>query len=223
MAAPSGTVPLDEALADAAADAYRRFGRGRHATGLNSSDCFAYALANREQVRSCSRRTTSRRPMSGSRRPLRRSHRHHRESAFAFPSCRFHSCRGQLTWRSSETRQTHGVGSIPNGLQTLRLTGGIPCRSPAASVRCDRSGLRRPMSPLSHHVFVHCEYRRRVSCARGTDVEVSPGEVGHRVGPRDIQHDHGSGLQAFEPPNRREKHPFSPFPAFQVGGQGEPL
>ncbi|WP_058554880.1 type II toxin-antitoxin system VapC family toxin [Thiohalocapsa sp. ML1] len=44
------TVVLDEALADAAADAYRRFGKGRHPAGLNFGDCFAYALAAREQV-----------------------------------------------------------------------------------------------------------------------------------------------------------------------------
>lgn len=44
------TVVLDESLADAAADAYRRFGKGRHPAGLNVGDCFAYALAAREQV-----------------------------------------------------------------------------------------------------------------------------------------------------------------------------
>jgi ribonuclease VapC len=44
------TIVLDEALADAAADAYRRFGKGRHPAGLNFGDCFAYALAVREQV-----------------------------------------------------------------------------------------------------------------------------------------------------------------------------
>lgn len=44
------TIPLDEGLADSAADAYRRFGRGRHAAGLNFGDCFAYALATREEV-----------------------------------------------------------------------------------------------------------------------------------------------------------------------------
>jgi ribonuclease VapC len=44
------TVPLDEALADAAADAYRRYGKGRHAAGLDFGDCFSYALASREQV-----------------------------------------------------------------------------------------------------------------------------------------------------------------------------
>lgn len=44
------TVPLDEALADSAFDAYRRFGKGRHPAGLNFGDCLAYALARREQV-----------------------------------------------------------------------------------------------------------------------------------------------------------------------------
>ena len=44
------TVALDEALADSAADAYRRFGKGRHVAGLNFGDCFSYALAIRKQV-----------------------------------------------------------------------------------------------------------------------------------------------------------------------------
>lgn len=44
------TVALDEALADSAADAYRRFGKGRHAAGLNFGDCFSYALAIRHRV-----------------------------------------------------------------------------------------------------------------------------------------------------------------------------
>jgi ribonuclease VapC len=44
------TVPLDESLADAAALAFRRFGKGRHPAGLNFGDCFSYALAFREQV-----------------------------------------------------------------------------------------------------------------------------------------------------------------------------
>ncbi len=44
------TLELDEALADAAGAAYRRFGKGRHPAGLNFGDCFAYALAMREQV-----------------------------------------------------------------------------------------------------------------------------------------------------------------------------
>ena len=44
------TIALDEALADSAADAYRRFGKGRHPAGLNFGDCFSYALATQEQV-----------------------------------------------------------------------------------------------------------------------------------------------------------------------------
>jgi ribonuclease VapC len=44
------TIPLDEALADSAADAYRRFGKGRHPAGLNFGDCFSYALASGKQV-----------------------------------------------------------------------------------------------------------------------------------------------------------------------------
>jgi ribonuclease VapC len=38
-------VPVDEAQATAARSAWRRFGKGRHAAGLNLGDCFAYALA----------------------------------------------------------------------------------------------------------------------------------------------------------------------------------
>ena len=38
-------VPLTEARAKAAAAAYRRYGKGWHAAGLNFGDCFAYALA----------------------------------------------------------------------------------------------------------------------------------------------------------------------------------
>ena len=44
------TAPLDETLADAAAGAYRRYGKGRHPAGLNFGDCFAYALAVRYAV-----------------------------------------------------------------------------------------------------------------------------------------------------------------------------
>ena len=44
------TVPLDEALADAAALGFRRFGKGRHPAGLNFGGCFSYALAFRDQV-----------------------------------------------------------------------------------------------------------------------------------------------------------------------------
>jgi ribonuclease VapC len=38
-------VPFDEALSTLAFDAYRRFGKGRHAARLNMGDCAAYALA----------------------------------------------------------------------------------------------------------------------------------------------------------------------------------
>jgi ribonuclease VapC len=38
-------VPCDEALAHAAYDAWLKYGRGRHAAGLNFGDCFSYALA----------------------------------------------------------------------------------------------------------------------------------------------------------------------------------
>ena len=38
-------VPVDVRQADIAVAAFRRFGRGRHAAGLNIGDCFAYALA----------------------------------------------------------------------------------------------------------------------------------------------------------------------------------
>jgi ribonuclease VapC len=38
-------VPLDREQADAAVDAWRRFGRGRHQAAPNLGDCFTYALA----------------------------------------------------------------------------------------------------------------------------------------------------------------------------------
>jgi ribonuclease VapC len=44
------TIPWDQSLADAAADAYARFGRGRHPAALNFGDCFSYALARHCQV-----------------------------------------------------------------------------------------------------------------------------------------------------------------------------
>ena len=37
--------PCDEALAHDAYDAWLKYGRGRHAAGLNFGDCFSYALA----------------------------------------------------------------------------------------------------------------------------------------------------------------------------------
>ncbi|MFM9089014.1 MAG: type II toxin-antitoxin system VapC family toxin [Cyanobium sp.] len=40
----------DGELADQAADAFARFGKGRHASGLNFGDCFSYALAERLKV-----------------------------------------------------------------------------------------------------------------------------------------------------------------------------
>ncbi|MBR0776761.1 type II toxin-antitoxin system VapC family toxin [Bradyrhizobium diazoefficiens] len=38
-------IAVDAKQADAARRGWRRFGRGRHAAGLNYGDCFAYALA----------------------------------------------------------------------------------------------------------------------------------------------------------------------------------
>jgi ribonuclease VapC len=38
-------VAVDSAQALAAREAFRQFGKGRHAAGLNFGDCFAYALA----------------------------------------------------------------------------------------------------------------------------------------------------------------------------------
>lgn len=38
-------VPVDREQAEAARDAFRAYGKGRHAAGLNFGDCFAYALA----------------------------------------------------------------------------------------------------------------------------------------------------------------------------------
>ena len=44
------TVCWDQELADASAQAFQRFGKGRHSSGLNFGDCFSYALAKRLQV-----------------------------------------------------------------------------------------------------------------------------------------------------------------------------
>jgi len=44
------TVAWDEEMADQAALAFARFGRGRHVSGLNFGDCFSYALAERLKV-----------------------------------------------------------------------------------------------------------------------------------------------------------------------------
>ena len=38
-------VPVDAEQADLARSAWRRYGKGRHAAGLNFGDCFSYALA----------------------------------------------------------------------------------------------------------------------------------------------------------------------------------
>ena len=40
-------VPVERAQALLAREAYRRFGKGRHAAALNFGDCFSYALAVR--------------------------------------------------------------------------------------------------------------------------------------------------------------------------------
>jgi|SRR6185436_8785455 len=39
-------VPFDQEQAELARDAYRRYGKGRHAAALNYGDCFAYALCS---------------------------------------------------------------------------------------------------------------------------------------------------------------------------------
>ena len=44
-AARIAVVPVDAAQADAAREAFRQYGKGRHPAGLNFGDCFAYALA----------------------------------------------------------------------------------------------------------------------------------------------------------------------------------
>lgn len=38
-------VPVDTEQADLARRAWRKFGKGRHAAGINYGDCFSYALA----------------------------------------------------------------------------------------------------------------------------------------------------------------------------------
>lgn len=38
-------VPVDEAMACLAFDAFRKFGKGRHPAALNYGDCFTYAVA----------------------------------------------------------------------------------------------------------------------------------------------------------------------------------
>ena len=48
-------VPVDTEHVSEARRAYRRFGKGRHAAGLNFGDVFAYALARTRASPSCSR------------------------------------------------------------------------------------------------------------------------------------------------------------------------
>jgi ribonuclease VapC len=43
-------VPVDENLANAAVDAFDRYGKGRHPARLNLSDCFAYGLAKSRKL-----------------------------------------------------------------------------------------------------------------------------------------------------------------------------
>ena len=38
-------VPVDSEQIEIARSAWRKYGKGRHAAGLNFGDCFAYALA----------------------------------------------------------------------------------------------------------------------------------------------------------------------------------
>ena len=42
--------PVDAELADIAAKAYHRYGKGHHPAGLNLGDMFAYALARQRSV-----------------------------------------------------------------------------------------------------------------------------------------------------------------------------
>jgi ribonuclease VapC len=44
-AAGVAVVPVDATQADAAREAFRQYGKGRHPAALNFGDCFAYALA----------------------------------------------------------------------------------------------------------------------------------------------------------------------------------
>jgi ribonuclease VapC len=39
------TIPMDAEQAEVARSAWRKYGKGRHAAGLNFRDCFVYALA----------------------------------------------------------------------------------------------------------------------------------------------------------------------------------
>jgi ribonuclease VapC len=44
------TVPVDDRLAELAAQAFFNYGKGRHPAGLNYGDCFSYALAKHLQA-----------------------------------------------------------------------------------------------------------------------------------------------------------------------------
>jgi ribonuclease VapC len=44
------TVPVDDNLAELAAQAFFNYGKGRHPAGLNYGDCFSYALAKHLQA-----------------------------------------------------------------------------------------------------------------------------------------------------------------------------
>jgi ribonuclease VapC len=57
-------VPVDAEHVSEARRAYRRFGKGRHAAGLNFGDVFAYALARTSGDHSSSRVMISPRPIS---------------------------------------------------------------------------------------------------------------------------------------------------------------
>lgn len=43
-------IPVDDVMAAASHDAWRRFGKGRHPAALNFGDCFAYALAQHVEL-----------------------------------------------------------------------------------------------------------------------------------------------------------------------------
>ena len=43
-------IPITAEIANAAIDAFDRFGKGRHPSALNMGDCFAYACARDLQV-----------------------------------------------------------------------------------------------------------------------------------------------------------------------------
>jgi ribonuclease VapC len=43
-------VPIDQSLADGAALAFERYGKGRHRAKLNLADCFTYALAKTRNI-----------------------------------------------------------------------------------------------------------------------------------------------------------------------------